>query len=287
MKKIFGDTIVSKLRNIPSFVWVILLFASFFFANAYSCLLNGEYFSYETISAYDKISQQTGQDINLNPIAFGIIFSLAYCAINLVIFEIIIGFVYNTVAGRFRAQINRADFKFRLRYLMILSNVIVGILSIGYFFTQRYGGVYTGKITFFNGSVNLMIADNPYASIQSAILPFTVTTILLGIFYEDFRERYVPRRNQASLFSFGARIYFGVYIALLLISILRDFVLYKTEHTVYDIVGVCLDATIKIALAVVAFFNAKRLKKISDSDESEIHIHTDDGNDNIFGDYGF
>mgnify|MGYP007068158053 CR=1 FL=1 len=74
MKKIFGDTIVSKLRNIPSFVWVILLFASFFFADAYSCLLSGEYFSYEMISAYDEVLQQTGQELNLNPVAFGIIF---------------------------------------------------------------------------------------------------------------------------------------------------------------------------------------------------------------------
>lgn len=293
MKTIFSDTVIAKMRKLPAFGWVFVLFCTFFFASAYEFLLIGEYTAFEIVAVYDDYFSATGQVApNINGLTIGIIASLFEAGVLLLIFEIIISFAHNLVLRKFCAQINRSDFKFRLRFAMIIANIIIGILSIGYFFTQKIDGQYSGQIELFGNVVNYIIADNPYYTIQSSILPFAVYSLIFGWFYEDFRSRYVPKRNQANLFSFVASIYVGVNLALCLVYFIYDFAILKGAYSTIQLVASCCEIAIIVIIGILAMLNYKRLKKISTEPEfifNDENINNDNQHTqkNIFDDFGF
>ena len=283
MKKIFSDEIVSKLRRIPSPVWVICVIFSFFFANAYAYLIEGEYIAIQLNTIYTEMG------ISFNIVTIGIVFSIIEAAIFTAVSEIIISLIYNTVAGRFRAEINRQDFKFRIRYLIIIINLIIGIFSIGYFFTQKINGIYTGKIELFGSIANIIEAENPYYTIQSSILPFIVTSFLAFIFYDDFRKRYVHGRNQTALFSMFLKIYIGIYVLIFVFDIFSNFlILEEVVYDVYTIIAYCLKGVAIIIVGILSYLYYKRLDKDTKTNiNTNVTNESNNSNTNIFDDFGF
>ncbi len=284
MKKLFSDSVVSRLRSVPSFVWVIFVIISFFFSRAYEFLLMGEYYAEILAEAYRELGYST------NTVTVGVIFSLVEAAVYAVIFELILAIVYNWAVGRFRCQINRSDFKFRLRYFVILVNLVIGVLSIGYFFTQYENGVLTPNISLFSGKVNLLEAENPYYAIQSSVLPFVAAAIMAIFFFEDFRSRYVPPRNQPQLFTRFGMIFIGINLILFIYRLFQTFLLFKNSTaTTPEIIAYSLEAFSYVAVGAAYYLYYRKLKKDS---ENQIEITIDDSNDkgkkeNIYDDFGF
>lgn len=284
MKKLFSDTVVSKLRVLPAPVWVLFVYVSFFFANAYQYLIYGEYVALATAEAYAELGY------NFNTSAVGIIMALLQPLVSLAVFEIVLGFTYGSVVGRFRANVNRSDYKFRARYLAILINLVVGVLSIGYFFTQTVDGVPTPDISLFAGFSNYLQADNPYYTIQSLSLSYVITSVFCVIFFEDFRVRFVPHQNQAPLFGMFASIYLGVYALVFAYDLLATFVLYTdVTVTTYDIVAYALRGGFTLLSAVGYYLYYRKLKNSSDDGVSFEIIPPDNssGSEKIFDDFDF
>ena len=287
MKKLFGDNLVSKLRGIPTFVWVFFVYVSFFFANAYEFLLNGEYAALYTASAYAELGY------SINTMTIGIVSSLLQPIVSVLLFEIILGITYNSIAGRYRARINRADYKFRARYLVILINLIVGILSIGYFFTQYVDGVLTPNISLFSGFNNAQNAENPYFTIQSNLLPFAVTAAFCVLFFDDFRKRFVPKQNQAALFSTFSMLFVGIYTLVFAFDLLSTFLFYeKVTLQAYQIAAYATKGGLLVLTGIAYFFYYRKLKKEKDDDSSieffppEDHP-SDSGSEKIYDDFDF
>lgn len=268
MKKLFGDSVVSKLRVLPPFVWGLFVYVSFFLAGAYEYVLTGAQAGEYVAQAY----AQMGYPSTFNTVTIGVFAAIFSPLFSYVIFEFIIAVIFNSVAGRYRCQINKADFKFRIRYLVLIINTIIGILSIGYFFTQKVNGVLTPKFNLFTELSSAETFENAYYSIQSAVLPFAVTAGFCLWFFEDFRKRFVPSRNQAPLFSMFAMIFIGIYVAIFLIGVLQTFLLYSNvSFTKTDILSYSLEGGV-LALAIIGYFvYYLKLKK----------NEKDDGNNNF------
>lgn len=283
MKKLYSDTVISKLRAVPAVLWVIFLLVSFFFANAYEFLLSAEYYAHSFAEIYKEMG------LTVNTITVGILASVFEAAIYLAIFEILIAITYNLAAGRYRCQINRQDFKFRLRYFMIIVNLIIGVLSVGYFFTQRENGVINPHIVLFGDKINILNATNPYYTIQSSVLPFAVAAIMALVFFDDFRTRYVPKRNQTALFSRFAMIFIGINVLLFVWSLFSNFLLIKTTKptTVAEIIAYSLQAASYVAAAVGYYFYYRKIKKEPDIEFSINNDNDKGGSDKIYDDFGF
>lgn len=284
MKKLFSDSVVSRLRSVPPFLWVIFVAISFFFSRAYEFLLMGEYYSEILAEAYKELGY------SVNTVTVGVTFSVVEALFYTVIFEALIAIVYNWAVGRFRCQINRPDFKFRLRYFVILVNTVIGILSIGYFFTQYENGVLTPDISLFTGKVNLLTAENPYYSIQSAVLPFLVAAVMTIFFFEDFRVRYVPPRNQPQLFTRFGMIFVGINLLIFVYRLFQAFLLVKdpAPATTPETIAYSLEAFSYVAVTVSYYLYYRKLKKDIENIRFETEITDDKGKkENIYDDFGF
>ncbi len=283
MNKLYSDKVVAKLRAVPVAVWVLLLLVSFYFAHAYELLLTAEYYAFTVGEVYQELG------INVNAVTVGVLFSILEAAVYLVVFEILIAITYNLAAGRFRCQINRQDFKFRLRYFMLVLNLIIGVCSVGYFFTQYENGVINPHIVLFGDKVNILTATNPYYSIQNSVLPFTVAAVMALLFFEDFRSRYVPKRNQTALFSRFAMIFIGINVLFFVYQLFSDFLIVKNPNpaTVPEIIAYSLEAASYVAASVGYYFYYLKIKKEPDV---EFIINDDNdkgGSDKIYDDFGF
>ena len=151
---------------------------------------------------------------------------------------------------------------------MIFANVVLGLIGIAYFFVP--------------GMVD----------VTNAVIRYAVPTIFFALFYDDFRRKFVPKRNVQKLFVFVARIYIIVYFAIALFTSVYELALYSSTLSVLEIVALALDPTIVALSAVAAFIYASHLKKVSLEDEdNELFIKKeetpDKEDDNVFKDLGF
>lgn len=284
MKKLFSDSVVAKLRTVPAFGWVFFVFVSFFFSRAYEYLIMGEYVATMYADAYSELGFQ------INTAFIGIFASLFSAALSTLVFEVIVYFVYGLVVGRYRSNINKKDFAFRVRYFICIVNLLIGVLSIGYFFTQSINGVATPHIRFYGEIVNYRDAENPYYLIQSSTLPFLLTAILSLFFFEDFRKRFVPTRNQAALFVNFSLIFVGVSILLFGVELIQTFLLFKdSDVTTVGVISYSLEGGSYLLVLIAYFLYYRRLKKISNDPDDPITIVPDDSSHhgNIYDDFGF
>lgn len=261
MKTLYKDEVIAKLRKLPTFVWYIIFAASYFFREAWSLTANAK----ATTEAYLAQFAELGIT-GINGTGITVMVSIFSVIIAVVIYEIIFWLAHSILSRRFVLAINRNDFSFRLRLLMIISNIILGLVGITYFFTDKATAILT------------------------AIFDYSVPTLLLGWFYEDFRVRYVPKRNHAKLFAFVSKIYIGIYFVFSAFYLIFNLTFY-TNLTVIEIVSLCVDTVIVVVTAVMAYFNYRRLVKIADGPEdNDLFISKEEDNkkdDNIFKDFGF
>ncbi len=260
MKTLFKDEVIAKLRKLPTFVWYILYAASFFFMDASTLISDGRTITDSYKAGFEEIGM-TG--VNFDAMAvFIVIFAVI---IYTVIFELIVWIAHSVLQRRFPLTLNKSDFAFRLRLLFIISHLILGCVGIVGFFSV------------------------PVWELLNAIFAFAVPALLLMWFYEDFRTRYVPKRNQHTLFKFVAMIYIGIYLALSAIYLVYNLVLYSGDLTALEIASLCVDTLVISIVAVVAYFDYRRLSKIArEPEDNDLFIKKEENNnDDIFKDLGF
>lgn len=261
MKTLFKDEVVAKFRKMPSFLWYFILAASYFFKNAYVTLGDAKIMTESYAEQFAELGV-TG----FNGTAFTVVVAILVPVIYTVIFELFARIIYGLLVRRFALAVNQNDFCFRLRLVIIVANIILGAVGIFYFFFPE-------------------VID-----ILSAIFGYAVPTLLIAWFYEDFRVRYVPKRNHASLFLFAARIYVGIYLALSVFDLVYYLALFDRSLTVLETVSVCLDTVIVASSALLAYLNHRRLQKISrEPEDNDLFIKKEEKpkDDSIFKDFGF
>lgn len=262
MKLLFQDKVVEKLKIIPSFVWFILLAASEFFASAYATIVETEYSLSMTAEYLSSLSQEGGELINVDALTvmscvFSALFSALICEF---LFRIVYAFIRRYTNG------TQSDFCFRIRLVVILSDLILGCIGILYFF--------------FPSLTNLL------TSIFEAAVPI----LLLFWFYEDYRERFVDKKNQARVFLTAGGIILVIYFVLGVYGLLETLLLNSTSSlTPITLASIILSPSIVLVLGVGAYFNSVRLKKISAQSEEEVVPIQEEKpkNDTIFKDFGF
>jgi len=262
MKFLFQDKIIGKINKIPTFFWFLLLAAAEFFADAYSSLFSAKTNVAEMAAQYENLFSEA--ELTLNQpviIAIACVFS---ALISALICELLIRVAF-AVVRRFALNVQKNDFCFRVRLVIIIADVILGLIGIIYFFYPSVMGLL------------------------KALFEVTVPALLLGWFYEDFRERFVPRQNQARVFSLVAEIYLGIYFALRAMDLILTLGFYRTALSTLDTVAVIAAPVVVLALGGVAILWYFRLKKISSVPEEPTIDENDEKpkDDTIFKDFGF
>lgn len=261
MKTLFKDEIISKFRKLPNFMWYAFLAISYFFKNAYVIIADAKSMTGSYMEAFAEMGI-TG----FNGTAFAVIVGIFVPIFFTLIFELFIRIIYGIIARRFALAVNQSDFCFRVRLVIIVANCIIGIVNILLFFLPQL--------------VDLM----------NAIFSYAVPTLLLAWFYEDFRARYVPKRNHATLFSYVAKFYVGIYLIFSAFDLLYYFLFFNGQVSVIATVSLCVDTVIIIATAVLAYLNYKRLIKIAlEPEDNNLFIKKEEKpkDDSIFKDFGF
>ncbi|MDY4655175.1 MAG: hypothetical protein SO386_03005 [Eubacteriales bacterium] len=260
MKVIFSDKVIATLRKIPTAVWFLLLAVVCFFKDC-SQLITA---SSEIIAAFDKAIAEQGLQVTVNATAltvFSCIFQSLFVA---ALAELLMFVAYTVLARRFYCAINKKDFVFRLRIVIILSYFILGIFNISGFFWQA--------------GYSLIVACTGY------IIP----ALAIGFYYEDFRKRFVPKRNHAKCFGFAATIYVGIYFVLKLGTAVRYTVASGLNITALDMAAIWVDFGLVVVSAILAYLDYRRLDKIAkEPEDNDLFIPKENNDDKIFKDLGF
>lgn len=281
MKSLLSDSVIAKFRVLPEIIWFLISTVAVFFANAY-------YFITSSSDAIDMIMENVSSldvQLNINVFAFIAVSCVFLALFRALVFELINHIAAGVLLARFSAKTNRSDIKFRLRLCYIYSNLMIGLIGISYFFTQTTNGAYTGVFTLNN-------INNDVELILSSIVPFSSLTFFLYVFYEDFRVRFLPKRNHPRALLFVGRLYFGIYSVLALIAALRAVIFYSGVLSVVAMVSYWLDFGIVAIWSVVAYLYYLKLKKNpSDDDDHDsnetVIVINETKQHNIYDDFGF
>lgn len=270
MKFLLKDELIAKLRKVPTVLWVFLLAASFFFARAYGFISDAKTVADTLATQWADTVAAAGVDFDVDTfMVIVLVFSaIATAFIYAGIFELFMRIAHTVALRRYGAACHVSEFTFRLRLVMIVANVILGLVGIFDFF--------------FPVAVNML----------DAVFRYAVPTVFFALFYDDFRRKFVPKKNVASLFVFVARIYIIIYFAIALFTSVYELVLYRSELSVLDIVALATYPTIIALSAVAAYIYAAHLKKVAlEQEDNELFIikeeTPDKEDDNVFKDLGF
>lgn len=260
LKFLLKDEIIAKLRKIPKAVWYFILALSFFGRDSYTIIEEGR------LTAKNYLAALGENMPNFNDRAFIIIACITIPLVYTLFAEIIMNIIYNILTRRFVMAINKEDFTFRVRITLIVSNIIIGIISIIYYFAPQ----------------SMLVI--------SAVFNFAVPTLLFAWFYEDFRVRYVPKMHQYSLMNYVAKIYLGVVTAFSALSFIYYMFMIDIDKTTLDIVAYSLDLGIKLIFVLLAYLYGKRLYKQSkEPEDNNLFIVKEQpkADSNVFKDFNF
>ena len=262
MKFLFQDKIIGKINKIPTVFWFLLLATSEFFAAAYVLLNNAKINVADMAAQYENLFAEAELSIN-QPVMIAVTCVLS-ALVSAVICEVLIRVAF-AVVRRYAMDVQKFDFCFRVRLVIILSNVVLGLIGIVHFFFSNLTGILT------------------------SVFEVTVPALLLGWFYEDYRVRFVPRQNQARVFSLVAKLYLGIYFALRAIDLILALGVYKRDLSALDTAAVIVAPSIVLVLGLIALLDYFRLKKISSVPEESTIDNNDEKpkDDTIFRDFGF
>jgi len=261
LKFLLKDERVAKFRKLSKWVWYIILAVSFFLRDTYILIEQGK------ITAQSYLEYLGGENlINFGSTAL-IVFSCIFApAIYTLFAEIIMNFCYNILARRFVMAINAEDFTFRVRLTLILSNLLIGIISVVYYFVP---------------SSIVIIAS---------VIDFAIPALLFGLFYEDFRIKYIPKKNHYRVFSYVAKIYLGIFLVMSLFSFMYYMLSVNIERNNLDTIAYSLDLGIKLIFVLIGYLYAKRLHvKSQEPEDNDIFIIKDEPKqeENVYKDFHF
>lgn len=247
MNKIFSDSAMEKAKKIPDFVWMLLFAITIFIANCYVLINDSEY------SAGQLVSMYTEAGINIKYNAAFVLMLIFTVILYTVIFELLAKMLGGSMIRRFGLKITLKELVLRLRILLGIGNILIGIIGITYFFDEQIG------------------------YLLSSIFEFAIIAILFMRFYEHFRKNCVPNRYQAKFFAYVAKILFTIFILYSAFIFVYNMLLIDIELTVMEIVSLTLDLTIKFVMAGIAYWYGNKLKKYESMEEPHI---SDKHNDN-------
>lgn len=258
MKLLFKDGFVAKLKKLPDWGWMFLLYVTFFFRDAYSLVGN------LSAEAEGLAAQFAEMGMVVNAKAMMVVSALIYPLIVTALFELLMMAVYSLLARRFYiVSVNRKDFVFRVRIVIIVANLILGLIGIFYFFFEET------------------------RLILPAIFEYSVQTALLVLFYEQFRKFMLPKRMHATFFMYIARIYVGIYLLIGAFQLITGLVSAPLPQGT-ELASIILWFLIPAISAALALFYYKKLVKISSEDEdNDLFIRKEEDDNNIFKDLGF
>lgn len=260
MKVIFGDKVIATLRKIPVAVWFLFLAVVCFFKDCSQFITA----SGEVVKVFNQAFIEQGSEISVNATAVTVFACLFGGVFEAAIAELFMFVAYSVLARRFYCAINQKDFVFRLRIVVIASYFVLGIFNISGFFWEA--------------GYSLIVACTGY------IIP----ALAFGFYYEDFRKRFVPKRNHARCFGFAATIYIGIYFVLKLGTAVRYTVLTGVAITALDMAAIWVDFGLVVVSAVLAYLYYRRLDKIAkEPEDNDLFISKEDDDDKIFKDLGF
>lgn len=236
MKYLFGDSFLQKVKKVPSFVWILAYAVSLFAANWQDYISESKLFSAELMPMYES----AGMSANENVIFFFLI--ILFVMISTAFFEIIARWISNSMIRKFRLSINANDLVMRLRLILGLGNLILGIIHLTY-----------------------LINDNAGYIVSSAT-DFAVMFVLLLWFYSDFRKTYVPAAYQRKLFSYVATLILS--ITIIIGAVLFAYYGMSADYTMtpIDIAGFSVDLGVKLLCAGAAVLYARSLSKHETND---------------------
>lgn len=260
MKLLFNDKVVAALRKIPTAVWFIFLAITCFFEQCHTI-----------ITTVGSVFGAYGLSIN---IVQTVVFYVFEGLISAAILELFIYIGYH-FARRYACAMNNKDFSFRLRIVLIISNTILGLFNLTQFLKSEWSGIV------------------------EACTNVVVPTLLIAWYYESFRGKFLPKRNQSRYFGLIAAIYFVIAILSKLFgafgATFGDFFskIIGEEGTATSVgtvtmIAYWLDLGVAVVMGVLAYLNYKRLDKIGkEPEDNDLFIPKEPENNTIFKDLGF
>lgn len=246
MKYLFNDKVISKVKKVPEIVWIMLFAITLFVSNAFNLISDCKIFANEMVKMYSE----AGVSVKYSGITVMLIIGSIF--IYALIFELLARWICRTLIRRFRLNVDNKEFVLRLRLIIGLSNMIIGLINL----------------------ISLISADAYY--IVSSALNFPIVFFMLIWFYSDFRKNCVPSSYQAKLFNYVAKYVFGIYIIVSAYFYISQMFILDTTLSSVEIVSLSLDLGMKLIMAVVAYFYSKFLKKHESALEEPIFINFQD-----------
>lgn len=261
MKFLLKDENIAKFRKLHKALWYLILALSFFIRDSYIILQDSKFSAQE----YMKVLNAENM-FSFNQTAVVVMLCIFMPLLYTLMAEIIMTFCYNVIARRFIMAINKEDFTFRTRLILIMGNIIIGVFASIYYFVPQS------------------------ISIVSAIINFAVPVLLFVWFYEAFRVKYIPRVNHYNLMNFIAKIYLGVVVTFSAISFIYLMFMTDLPKTNLDIIAYSIDLFVKLLFVLLAYLYGKKLKKQSLAPEDNalfIAKEKPSVHNNVFKDFNF
>jgi len=260
MKTIFSDKVIATLRKVPVAVWFLLLAVTCFFVECKSIIDT----TVLTAEQFNAALAEQEMEISVNVTAVTVLSCIFEGLLSAAIMELIFYAAYALLIRRYCCAINKKDFSFRVRLLVIIINLILGILNLTAFI-----GIEVG-------------------SIVAACTGFVIPALSVAWFYEDFRKKYVPKRHQGQIFGIAAAIAVGIAFIVKLIRAIEYTVVTGTGISVFTLAAVWVDLGLTAIIGVLAYLNYRRLVKISkEPEDNALFEEKEKPNDVIFKDLGF
>lgn len=249
MKLLFSDKALRFYKKVPSFVWVLIFAATIFLANAFELIDQSKYLAGEVSNIY--------LEAGVNVRAQGLVALVVIGSVFLytLLFELLARWLAGDIVRRYGLKLNPAELIFMVRLVLSIINLVLALISLFY-----------------------LVSENVYLIINAS-LEVPIITLILIWFYSAVREKIVPLRASLKLFSFFAKIYFGIYIILNGYNFINYMFIYDVVLSSYQIAVLSIKLGVVLIMAGVAYMYAVKLKKF----ESIVEIKDDKNDGDPFG----
>lgn len=248
--KLLSDGFVSKLKKIPTPVWMLFFAVSSIFADLYVSIEMGSE-SLKILEEQFASLVESGVAQNLNASRYLWLLYPIMAAINLVVFELFAWVGYMLFSRRAYTTLVQKEFIFRVRFLFTFTNIVLGLINLIYF------------------------AAPAAIPVMGNIIDPVLKGVVLIFMMQYMCNNYVGFTLRKKSFLYMARIYIGIYLAVSVLNFIMSF----AEISLYsplELVGAGLYVLSYLILALIAYLAYKKLSDASDDTPSS------GGDDNIF-----
>lgn len=248
--KIFSEKTMLKLKKVPLFVWYLIFGIMSMFTSLYGLKEIG--------TDYVEILTEMLPGLNVGRVLF--LFYPMMFIMDIVIFEIIAYFAFNVISKRYVLNIPRNEFALKLRIMIIMSNLVIGIVSLVYFLLPQ--------IIF----------------ISTAIVNTFVQTFVLGIFLYEICSHNIKNNKGHDAYMYIARLYLGIMLVFNILNIISLFTLENVPFIEY--IASVIKIVIILIMSGIAYMQYTKLKNLPKDPPSDGGV-TKEIDNTVFKDFGF